>query len=372
MFSDILKKRLIQDGGNYFNDNFDYYVFGKNKSFKKKIVNAFKRVLFTKPVFAIAFSIRPIYINFFFGTLFGYKKYLQPMEFFYDNLASDESKELFLKLVEFRLLGYLKVRLPLSTPAYWQGIKEMEGIGDESKALAVNCFPWKLPYHDLSSKGLPIKVYISSKSAYTTFVLQQYIKVETNRNLGPKEGDVVLDMGACYGDTAILFSYLVGKKGKIYSFEFIPGNIDVFKKNLELNPEYKDQVEIVPHPLWNESDKKIYYKDAGAASRISFSDFAGSEGETATLSVDDFVERYKITKLDFIKADIEGAEPIMLKGAVKTIKNFRPTLAISIYHNMNDFTGIIKQISDMGAGYKFYLGHYTIYASETILYAVPE
>jgi hypothetical protein len=39
---------------------------------------------------------------------------------------------------------------------------------------------------------------------------------------------------------------------------------------------------------------------------------------------------------------------------------------------MNDFTGIIKQISDMGAGYKFYLGHYTIYASETILYAVPE
>lgn len=238
--------------------------------------------------------------------------------------------------------------------------------------IDVLSFPWKVYLHDVSKTGFPIKVYINSKGAYTTFVVKQYIETSQNKKLSPLEGDVVLDMGACYGDTAIQFSYLVGNKGKVYSFEFIPGNLNVFKKNLALNPTLKDAVEIVEHPLWDSSDKKIYFKDAGAASHISFENFEGSTGESSTITVDDFVTRYNIQKLNFIKADIEGAEPKMLNGAVNTLKRFTPTLALSIYHGMGDFTSIIKQIDDLNLGYKFYLGHYTIYASKTILYAVKE
>jgi len=36
--------------------------------------------------------------------------------------------------------------------------------------------------------------------------------------------------------------------------------------------------------------------------------------------------------LEFIKADIEGSEREMLKGAVKTLKKFTPKLSLCTYH----------------------------------------
>jgi FkbM family methyltransferase len=370
MFLDVLKQELLKNGSNYYTDNYDYYVFGKQKPFKKRVINGAKRFFFSKPILSVFLSNDFLYKTIFLGFIFKYKKYIDPLEFFYKKLSSEESKELLVKLISFRLLGYVKVRLPLSDEIYWNGIKEMEVNQDKNDFLEVKSFPWKLLLNNVNYNGNSIKVYLSAKAAYTTFVVQQYIKTVNNENLGPAKGDVIMDLGACYGDTALFFSHLAGNTGRVYSFEFIPGNLNVFRKNLSLNPSLKDSVEIIEHPLWTTSDQKIYFKDAGAASRVSFEKFDGSEGETTTISIDDFIERYNVKKLDLIKTDIEGAEPYVLKGALNTLKKFTPKLAISIYHNMNDFTGIIKQIDDLNLGYKFYLGHYTIYASETILYAI--
>ena len=183
-----------------------------------------------------------------------------------------------------------------------------------------------------------------------------------------EEGDVIIDFGGCYGDTALYFADKVGKKGKVYTFEFIPGNIKVINDNMQLNPLLRDRITIVDKPVWEYSDKITYYKDSGASIMISFEEYEGYEGKTATLSCDDFVLQNNIEKVDFIKTDIEGAEPYALKGALITLQKFKPKLAISIYHNMNDFTGIIKQIDDLKLGYKFYLGHSTINTSETVLF----
>ncbi|HTB07966.1 MAG TPA: FkbM family methyltransferase [Bacteroidia bacterium] len=372
MFLEALKKELLKNGSNYYTDNYDHYTFGVKKPLKKSFINQLKRVFFSKPFLWVILSNNFLYRNFFLGFLFKYTKYIKPLEFFYDNLNSEESKNLLIQLTAFRLLGYVKVRLPLSTPQYWEGIKEMENIANTNESVEVRSFPWKLYLHDVDYTGYPIKVYLNSKAAYTTFIVKQYFKTINNIDLGPHKDDVVLDLGGCYGDTALQFGYVAGNKGKVYTFEFIPGNLEVMKKNLSLNPAIKDMVEIVEHPLWTTSGEKIYYKDAGAGSRVSFQQFEGSDGDITTISVDDFVAKYNINKLDLIKADIEGAEPYVLKGAINSLKRFTPRLAITIYHSMGDFTGIIKQIADLNLGYKFYLGHYTIYASETVLYAVKE
>ena len=69
--------------------------------------------------------------------------------------------------------------------------------------------------------------------------------------------------------------------------------------------------------------------------------------------------------------DIEGAESLALNGAIKTIKKYRPKLAIAIYHSMNDFVSIPLWLKELDLDYKFYLGHYTLHAEETILFAKP-
>lgn len=372
MFVELLKKEILKESVNYYTDNLDYYTFGTKRPLKKRLINQCKRLFFNKPVLSLILSSNFLYKRFFLGFLFKYTKYIEPLEYFYKNLETQESKDLLIRLLTFRLLGYVKVKLPLSTPEYWQGLKNVEKVRDENDFIAVKSFPWKVYLHNIEKLGFPQKVYINSKGAYATYVLQQYIKKINGKNLGPAQGDVILDLGGCYGDTSIFFSYLTGNQGKVYAFEFIPGNLDVFKKNLAINNIKNDRVEIIENPVWETSGKTIYYTDAGAASHVSFEKFDGYEGETKTMSIDDFVEKHSIQKLDFIKTDIEGAEPYALKGAIKTLSRFKPKLAISIYHNMDDFTGIIKQINELGLGYKFYLGHYTIYASETVLYCCVE
>ena len=70
--------------------------------------------------------------------------------------------------------------------------------------------------------------------------------------------------------------------------------------------------------------------------------------------------------------DIEGSELAALLGAEKTLCKFRPTLAVSVYHNLSDFWTIPRFVESLNLGYKFYLRHFTIHAEETVLFAVPE
>ena len=104
---------------------------------------------------------------------------------------------------------------------------------------------------------------------------------------------------------------------------------------------------------------------------MSSEPFETQSGVATTLSIDDFVERNGIEKVDFIKMDIEGSEPRALRGAERTIRRFKPTLAIAIYHSMDDFVNIPAWIKSLNLPYDYFLGHYTIHAEETIFFAKP-
>lgn len=67
--------------------------------------------------------------------------------------------------------------------------------------------------------------------------------------------------------------------------------------------------------------------------------------------------------------DIEGWEMKAIQGSTKTIKLFKPKLAISIYHKKNDLFDIILYLKNKFPFYKFYIDHYTIHHEETVLYA---
>lgn len=369
-FKELLKKQLLEESGNFYTDNYDYNTHPEKLKTKKKIINFFKRIVFSKAIMPLFLELGGY--NFLLKQL-GFYNYMEKLDSMYKRLASDESKELLLKLMAFRMLGYLKVKLPLNTPEYWQGIDKMKSIAQQDNFIEVPYKPYKLFYHDLNEIGFPVKIYLHSIALFTTFTVNHYRKtVNSSKVIQAQEGDVVLDLGGCYGDTGIYFADKVGEKGKVYTFEFIPSNKEILRKNLQLNLNLKDRIVLVENPLWDKSGIEVFYKDRGASSQVSFENSASLDGKVETVNIDDFVSKNNLPSVDFIKTDIEGAEPYAINGAIETIKKFKPKLAISIYHNMDDFTGIINQIDDLNLGYKFYINHATIYSSETVLFCEVE
>jgi hypothetical protein len=55
-----------------------------------------------------------------------------------------------------------------------------------------------------------------------------------------------------------------------------------------------------------------------------------------TIPLDLFVRQNSLPRVDFIKADIEGAERLMLEGAKEVLRDFSPKLAICTYHRRDD------------------------------------
>ena len=94
-------------------------------------------------------------------------------------------------------------------------------------------------------------------------------------------------------------------------------------------------------------------------------------------TIDKFVEENNIEKIDYIKMDVEGAERNILEGAIKTIKKFKPSLAIAIYHGgklfMEDFYNIpifIKNV--INEDYEYYIRTFHPTGLETILFCKPK
>ena len=75
---------------------------------------------------------------------------------------------------------------------------------------------------------------------------------------------------------------------------------------------------------------------------------------------------------NLIKMDVEGAELLGLMGAQRIMSDFRPRLAISVYHLPDHLWEIPLFIAALGLDYQLYLrshGHQTF---DTVLYAIPQ
>ncbi|OAV67388.1 methyltransferase, FkbM family [Bacteroidales bacterium Barb6XT] len=95
----------------------------------------------------------------------------------------------------------------------------------------------------------------------------------------------------------------------------------------------------------------INENNSGANSIISKGADCKSE-KIAITTLDKFVKENNIEKVDFIKADIEGAERDMLRGATNVLKTFAPKLAICTYHLLDDPEVLEKIILEANPDYK--------------------
>src|SRR5690606_9879084 len=69
--------------------------------------------------------------------------------------------------------------------------------------------------------------------------------------------------------------------------------------------------------------------------------------------LDDYVKARGLTRVDFIKFDIEGAEIPALEGARETIERFRPRMALCLYHKWDDVLTIPEFLDSLSFDYDY-------------------
>ncbi len=216
----------------------------------------------------------------------------------------------------------------------------------------------------VAHQGTPVAEEIKYQCLATTFLLEQY-RYKDRVTIQP--GDVCIDAGACLGDTALYFCRNGAQK--VYSFEIDRGNISCLRQTAS-RYSLEQKIEICEAALADKAGTMFFTPDPGnnGAGKVGTEPQKGSYA-VPTTTIDAFCKEKGIHP-DFIKMDIEGAEPSALQGARQTILEDRPRLAISIYHAWQHRWEIPLLIRDMAPGYDYYVKKSQPY-TETILLAAP-
>jgi hypothetical protein len=173
------------------------------------------------------------------------------LDWLHSHLADQESRDLLIMILAYRTLGHRHVKLPLNTSEYWNGIERMENLCRNSETIDLGFKDWKAYKQDLAQFGYPLIFFSTPNGAYTQLILQQYRCQSGHRIIEAIPGDVVLDCGACYGETALYFAFKAGPNGRVLSFEFMPENLTVFQGNMLLNNQIAHRIKLLEYPLWS-------------------------------------------------------------------------------------------------------------------------
>lgn len=165
-----------------------------------------------------------------------------------------------------------------------------------------------------------------------------------------------IDAGAFIGDSALVMSNYI--KGNIYSFEADQENYGYLKRTLEMNE--KNNIIPVNLALSDHVGELNLYAEKEAPSVQSNHSVMEKNSllepvrKTAVFctTIDEYVKSRRL-RVGLIKTDVEGCERNLLNGAVHTIMEQKPSMIISIYHNLDDFFEIKPWIEGLNLGYSF-------------------
>lgn len=144
-------------------------------------------------------------------------------------------------------------------------------------------------------------------------------------------GDIVLDVGANIGYYSVILSKIVGDHGRVICFE----PTDHYSKVLEMNiiSNSLENVEIIKVGLSNKRQElDIHIGRSSATLHVPGNQKLLSYEKIKLISLDDFAKEYHLEKIDFIKIDVDGHEPLFLEGAWKTLEKFEPTILLEVNH----------------------------------------
>ena len=221
---------------------------------------------------------------------------------------------------------------------------------DDSRELFVNHIEWRLTLdYDLLPPAAHEEIYFNDK-----FVN----KLDT---------EVLYDIGAYTGDSveSFLRTPRVTHFRQVYSFEPSPDNFLKLERYIDTLGVLKERVSAHQLALGDENGFIQVEAQHGPASRVGM----GSETVSMT-TIDDFSKSR--AKPTFIKIDIEGFEPNCLQGARTVISETAPVVAVCVYHLQSHLWDILLQLNSYYSEYNFKMCPHLADGWDLVLYAVPK
>lgn len=131
-----------------------------------------------------------------------------------------------------------------------------------------------------------------------------------------KPGMITADVGAHVGYYSLFLSGLVGNQGKVYSFEPDSYNYSLLQKNVKRNKA--QNIVTVKMAVCNTVNSKPFYindNNFGDHKLLRFADHSLTRAQSSvqTTSLDSYFNKHG-NRLDFVKIDVQGSEPLVLKG----------------------------------------------------------
>ncbi|NLI75713.1 MAG: FkbM family methyltransferase [Candidatus Riflebacteria bacterium] len=184
-------------------------------------------------------------------------------------------------------------------------------------------------------------------------------------DLGDQEAFV--DVGAFNGDT--VFEFIRRSRERfhsIHAFELDGKNFEEMRLALAcLDAQVRQRITIHNTGLLDRATE-ISFETGGPGSTCVIA-IGQSEGRGQTVRLVDALPTEPVT---FIKMDIEGAEPLALRGAEAIIRCQKPKLAICVYHKPEHLWEIPLYIKSLVPEYRLFLRHHTPMEYETVCYAI--
>lgn len=145
-----------------------------------------------------------------------------------------------------------------------------------------------------------------------------------------RQGGTFVDAGANIGLYTVVAATLLGSAGTVLAVEPSATTCALLRRNVELNR--LDNVIVVQKALSDMTGTARLFHVAGAPNYSLGAPAGGTttyeDVETATL--DELVSTYTLSEVSCVKIDVEGAEPLVLRGAHGTLSRWHPAVIVEV------------------------------------------
>jgi FkbM family methyltransferase len=149
-----------------------------------------------------------------------------------------------------------------------------------------------------------------------------------------KPGMACADIGANVGYYTMLMAALVGETGRVHAFDLLPANRRLIRRSAEINGfktvsvhEYgvsdHDGEARIHIPSTTDAFAHLANATLAETSENMRDNVQPGVSRVHALDSMNFGER-----LDFVKIDVEGAEPLVWKGALETFRRYNPVICM--------------------------------------------